>query len=108
MSSNLPENYIIRFRSVEKLLNSQTKELKNQELFLSKSIKLNDPMEGFSSLYWKGDEILWKNLINHYILCLYWSIQYYLIDNNKNFEKFVCPAYIPINLLSQKRFRTIA
>jgi hypothetical protein len=31
--------------------------------------ELNDPLEGFKDLFWKGDVIVWKNLLRHYLLC---------------------------------------
>ncbi len=59
-----------RFRQINRLLEMDSLELKNQYIYFSDLPSLNDPMEGFYNLYWEGDKILWKNLLRHYILCL--------------------------------------
>jgi hypothetical protein len=46
------------------------KELENQEIYFAAPEELNDPMEGFKDIYWHGDEVVWENLIKHYLLCL--------------------------------------
>jgi hypothetical protein len=58
-----------RFRSVDALL-GKWKELDQQEIYFSAPEQLNDPLEGFKDLYWQGDEIVWRNLFKHYLLCL--------------------------------------
>ncbi|MDR3517660.1 MAG: DUF2971 domain-containing protein [Azospirillaceae bacterium] len=58
-----------RFRSVDALLGKRA-ELDSQEIYFASPAELNDPMEGFKDLYWQGDEIVWRNLIRHYALCL--------------------------------------
>jgi hypothetical protein len=60
--------HLYRFRPIERLL--QKNELQNQEIFFAKPEHLNDPMEGFRDVFWKGDEIVWRNLLRHYLLCL--------------------------------------
>jgi hypothetical protein len=27
-------------------------------------------MEGFRDIFWRGDQIVWRNLLRHYVLCL--------------------------------------
>lgn len=61
---------LYRFRSIEKLLDEKYKELENQEIYFAAPEELNDPMEGFRDVFWKGDEIVWRNLFKHYLLCL--------------------------------------
>ena len=58
-----------RFRSTNDLLDGHN-ELENQEIYFASPKELNDPMEGFKDVYWHGDEIAWKNLMKHYLLCL--------------------------------------
>lgn len=58
-----------RFRSVDALL-GEWKELEQQEIYFSPPEQLNDPLEGFKDLFWRGDEIVWRNLFKHYLLCL--------------------------------------
>lgn len=61
-----------RFRSLDWLLGG---EIENLSIYLTEPEKLNDPLEGFKNIYWKGDEIVWKNLFRHYARCV--SFQYY-------------------------------
>jgi hypothetical protein len=45
-------------------------ELRDEYLYFAEASELNDPIEGFIKLYWKGDLILWKNLLKHYLYTL--------------------------------------
>ena len=45
-------------------------ELRARELFLGTLEQNNDPMDGIQDAYWEGDEIVWRNFIKHYCLCL--------------------------------------
>jgi Protein of unknown function (DUF2971) len=63
-----PISHLYRFRSVERLLDHG--ELQNQEIYFAKPEELNDPMEGFRDIFWRGDEIVWGSLFRHYLLCL--------------------------------------
>ncbi len=45
-------------------------ELKNREIFLATLEENNDPMDGMQDAYWDGDEVVWRNFIRHYCLCL--------------------------------------
>jgi hypothetical protein len=38
-------------------------ELRKHQIYFSAFDKLNDPMEGNKDLYWRGDEIVWNNLL---------------------------------------------
>lgn len=58
-----------RFRSTAALLGT-FEELERQEIYFSPPGQLNDPLEGFMNLVWRGDAILWRNLLRHYLLCL--------------------------------------
>ena len=63
----MPE-YLYRFRRTHHLL--VFNELESQEIFFAAPEQLNDPMEGFKDILWKGDKVVWKNLLKHYLLCL--------------------------------------
>lgn len=54
-----------RFRKVEHLL-GDFQELEKQEIYFAPPVDLNDPMEGFRDIFWKGDEIVWSNLLINY------------------------------------------
>jgi hypothetical protein len=61
--------YFYRYRPIERVLDGDH-ELENQEIYFSTPDELNDPMDGFKDLFWLGDEIVWRNLLKHYVLCL--------------------------------------
>lgn len=61
--------FFYRFRSLDALLGDH-QELEKQEIYFSPPEQLNDPMEGYKDLVWRGDKIVWRNLIKHYLLCL--------------------------------------
>lgn len=60
-------DYLYRFRRMESFLGRR--ELQTQEIFFASPEILNDPMEGFKDMFWDGDEIVWRNLIQHFALC---------------------------------------
>lgn len=55
-----------RFRTAKGLLGDH-KELENQEIYFASPDELNDPMEGYRDIFWKGDAIVWKNFISNYV-----------------------------------------
>ena len=60
---------IYRLRSAKHLIGVH-KELREQEIYFAKRDELNDPMEGFLDIVWRGDAIVWENLFRNYISCL--------------------------------------
>lgn len=58
---------LYRFRSIERLLNND--ELKNHYFYFSDPCHLNDPLEGFKQITWKGKYHDWSNFIENYIYC---------------------------------------
>lgn len=58
-----------RFRTVQNLI-GEFQELEKQQIYFAHPEQLNDPMEGMRRYYWQGDEIIWRNLMKHYILCM--------------------------------------
>ncbi|SEI04425.1 hypothetical protein SAMN02799636_05129 [Methylobacterium sp. 275MFSha3.1] len=63
----MPE-FLYRFRPLFRLLDHN--ELENQEIYFAAPKQLNDPMEGFRDIFWKGDSIVWRNFFRHYLICL--------------------------------------
>jgi Protein of unknown function (DUF2971) len=61
--------HFYRYRPIKAVLD-EFHELENQEIYFSTPDELNDPMEGFKDLFWSGDEIVWRNFLKHYILCV--------------------------------------
>ena len=65
--------HIYRFRPTAALL-SGFQELDKQEIYFAPSRQLNDPLEGYKDLFWQGDDIVWRNFLRHYVLCLLQAI----------------------------------
>jgi hypothetical protein len=61
--------HLYRFRSLDDLLGEHA-ELRNQEIYFAAPHQLNDPMEGFCDVFWRGDKIVWTNLMRHFLRCL--------------------------------------
>lgn len=64
------ENAVFRYRSIEALL-GEREELERQTIYFAPPEYLNDPMEGLRQIYWRGDRIMWRNLLRHYIICMH-------------------------------------
>jgi hypothetical protein len=89
-------NKIYRFRSIDKVLSTEQldikdstgsllkgyEELEKQQIYFSPLCQLNDPMEGSKDIYWQGDEIVWKNFLIHYLICLEHVFTMYLIGGD--------------------------
>jgi Protein of unknown function (DUF2971) len=75
---------VYRFRSTQALLDG-FREMENQEIYFAAPSELNDPLEGFKDLFWKGDVIVWSNLLRHYLLCLMQAVLATL-EHGPNYE----------------------
>lgn len=60
------QDHLYRFRSTHALLDGY-QELENQQIYFSPPEGLNDPLEGFKHIFWRGDQIVWRNLVRHYL-----------------------------------------
>jgi hypothetical protein len=73
--------HFYRYRPIKAVLD-EFHELENQEIYFSTTDELNDPMEGFKDLFWLGDEVVWRNFLKHYVLCLLETAYYcFIIDD---------------------------
>lgn len=81
-----------RFRRINSLI-GEFEELKNQSIYFAEPESLNDPMEGFRDMYWKGDFIVWRNLFRHYLLCLERLCSLLIISGE---EHPITSAHMPI------------
>ena len=77
-------NTLYRFRSIDALLDKY-QELENQTIYFASPDQLNDPMEGFRDIVWRGDRIVWTNLFKHYVYCLHAS--YFLFHMAGNYRE---------------------
>lgn len=89
--TRLPKVY--RFRSSKYLLCEPYRELERQTIFCSSPEQLNDPMEGFRDIVWCGDNIVWANLLKHYVFCLH---QAYLLFKIVGQDERLGSEHIPI------------
>ena len=59
---------VYRYRSCD----ARNKEdLKDSVIYFANLSELNDPMEGFIDIYFKGDHVIWRNLFRNYIRSLF-------------------------------------
>lgn len=80
------EQLFYRFRTLDAIF--KYGELENQEIYFASPEELNDPMEGFKNIIFQGDNILWHNLIRHYIMCLVHMIFKYKIVYRSEFDEY--------------------
>lgn len=98
------EEFIYRFRSVEKLL--KFRELEKQEIFFADPTSLNDPLEGYKDVFWMGDVILWENFFKHYLICLYEiNLQLQLSEKTEKLEKKLIPIFSTFNNLPTPHYK---
>ena len=89
---------IYRFRSMDNLIHKYS-ELEEQELVLSSPRYLNDPLEGYQDVFWKGDEVLWENLLRNYLLnLLHAAYNSVIFDYETLVEVTQQPVLAPDNL----------
>jgi hypothetical protein len=63
---NTPESFY-RFRRASAVLD-EFHELQRSTIYFAPPDELNDPMEGYKDLFWRGDAVVWRSLLRHYIL----------------------------------------
>jgi hypothetical protein len=87
-----------RFRSVKYLLEEKYQELERQTIYFADLKTLNDPMEGYRDIFWKGDLIVWKNLIKCYLFCLQHAWAFLAISGKDAVPaEFHMPVYADIH-----------
>jgi hypothetical protein len=88
--------FIYRYRSVDALLGERA-ELEKQEIYFAPPKQLNDPLEGYKDLFWKGDVVVWKNFLRHYILCLMQGV----LPTLENGEKYeLSEQTLPVRMIA--------
>jgi len=101
------DNFLYRFRSADVLLHKYS-ELENQEIYFASPEELNDPTEGLKDIFWKGDEIVWKNLLKNYLRCLEIFSQYFLlIGESEAIENLEIPVFLCEDDLKTKQHKDI-
>ena len=91
-----------RLRNLDRLLgegwqenDGKSGELEKQEIYFASPSELNDPMEGFSNIVFKGDKIAWHNFFKHYLICLERMLVVYSFCGEK--ENFLKLDYMPLH-----------
>jgi hypothetical protein len=77
--------HVLRLRNTARAID----ELEGSYFYFSDPANLNDPMEGYVSLYWQGDVVVWKNLFKHYLLCLEFYIFLTYIGVDRHIDEVV-------------------
>ena len=70
MNGSTTPTTLYRFRSIDALLDKY-QELEEGTIYFASPDQLNDPMEGFRDIVWRGDKIVWERFFKHYIYCLH-------------------------------------
>ncbi|HGM7291427.1 TPA: DUF2971 domain-containing protein [Serratia marcescens] len=83
---------LYRFRSIDNLIGAFD-ELNLQSIYFASPEQLNDPMEGYRDIFWKGDLIVWENFFRHYIFCLERVVSLYNIAGE---EGEINNTHIPV------------
>lgn len=102
---NLMPEYLYRFRTVDSLLGlTRESELEGAYIYFASPAQLNDPLEGYRELIWKGDSIIWTNFFKHYIECLFIrNTQYF----TQQFEDLQVPIHPHLNDVPPKHAKAI-
>lgn len=83
-----------RFRKTKYLLDERYDELNNMEIYFSAPQELNDPMEGVKDVFWQGDEVLWRNFMKHYLMCLeHVTSMWNIVGEEKEINKGFIPVF---------------
>lgn len=96
---------LYRFKSARSIL-EQFHELENQIIHFSPREDLNDPLEGYTGLYWQGDGIAWKGLFKNYISCLESSFSMYRLETKKQQLRTI-PIFLVESMLPTKAYQKL-
>ena len=66
---------LYRYRTIQSAL----LELENGSFYFAKPEELNDPIEGYLKIFWKGDKPAWEGLLKNFICSLFYNLQTYLL-----------------------------
>lgn len=75
---------VYRLRTVNQLLGCKYNELEQQTIFFASPDQLNDPMEGYRDIVWRGDEIAWTNLFRHFVYSLQRAYYLFALDGDRS------------------------
>jgi hypothetical protein len=64
-------------------------------------------MEGYKDVVWRGDPVLWENLLRHYVLALLWVTAQCVLMDDGSFEEPKIPAWLTDDDLPTDAFRAL-
>lgn len=70
---------LYRYRTIE----SAIRDIETGAFHFASPSELNDPMEGYVSVYWKGDRAAWEGLFRNYICSYFNAIENYLLAQDE-------------------------
>lgn len=89
---------LYRYRTVENAI----KEIENGTFYFPTLEELNDPIEGFVSIYWKGDKIAWEGMLSNYICSVNNVFELYLIGTDEKSYESYCRKKLILDLTKCK------
>lgn len=105
-TASATEDLLYRFRSRDALL-GQYAELATQTMYLARPDEMNDPMDGLTDVFWKGDDVLWENLLRHYVMSFAWYTSSWLLHDEENFEPLQLHGHFCAEDLPTDSFRAL-
>lgn len=66
---------LYRYRTIANAL----LELDNGTFYFAEPEELNDPIEGYIKIFWRGDKPAWEGLMKNFVCSLFYSLQTYLL-----------------------------
>lgn len=70
---------LYRYRAID----SAIRDIESGVFHFASKEELNDPLEGYISIYWKGDEAAWEGLFRNYICSCFNAIETYLLAQDE-------------------------
>ena len=80
MNTEETKMLLYRYRKVENALI----EIEKGTFHFASREKLNDPLEGYVRVFWKGDKAAWEGLFKNYICSTYHAVTMYLLAADKD------------------------
>ena len=66
---------LYRYRSIKSAL----AELDNGAFYFAEPRELNDPIEGYAKIFWRGDKPAWQGLLKNFVCSLFYNLQIHLL-----------------------------
>lgn len=70
---------LYRYRTIKSAL----RELDDGAFYFAEPNELNDPIEGYLKIFWRGDMPAWEGLLKNFLCSLFYNLQTYLLMSNR-------------------------